>query len=192
VPIPDWVAALPSINAALNGLASVLLIGGYLLIRSGRRSAHRNTMLTAFATSIAFLICYVTYHAALVYYTGDGSKRYPAEAPGRGLYLTILATHVVLAVTVPVLASIACPADGLQTTCSFPTTPTHSRRPSGPVCATESGQPRVDKLPAPSVRVFHFCLLNSLFCVLHSPVPVHAILFSPPFHSSGQTPSNRD
>lgn len=106
MPIPDWVAALPSINAALNGLASVLLIGGYLLIRSGRRSAHRNTMLTAFATSIAFLICYVTYHAALVYYTGDGSKRYPAEAPGRGLYLTILATHVVLAVTVPVLASI--------------------------------------------------------------------------------------
>ena len=106
MPIPDWVTALPSINAGLNALATLLLIGGYLLIRGGRRIAHRNTMLTAFATSIAFLTCYLTYHAALVHYTGDGSKHYPVDAPGRTLYLSLLASHVVLAVTVPVLASI--------------------------------------------------------------------------------------
>jgi uncharacterized membrane protein YozB (DUF420 family) len=103
---PDWIRQLPAVNAALNGAATVLLLTGFVLIKSGRRDAHKRIMLTAFAVSIAFLACYLTYHFGLQHYTGSGSKPFPSDHPGRPLYLGILLTHVVLAATVPVLAII--------------------------------------------------------------------------------------
>jgi len=57
-------------------------------------------MLTAFATSIVFLICYLVYHAQV------GSVPFPGGGPIRIVYLTILFTHTVLAATVPFLAVI--------------------------------------------------------------------------------------
>ena len=54
-------------------------------------------MLTAFCTSVAFLISYVTYHAKI-----GGSKHYTGPVPA--VYFTILISHTLLAVTVPVLA----------------------------------------------------------------------------------------
>ncbi len=95
---PDWVESLPGVNATLNGLATLLLLVGYALIRGGRRVAHKRVMLTAFATSVAFLACYLVYH----YFVG--SKKFPGTGPVRVAYLTILATHVVLAAAVPFLA----------------------------------------------------------------------------------------
>lgn len=101
---PDWVLALPAVNAGLNGLATVLLVVGLLLIKKGKTEAHKKAMLAAFATSVAFLACYLTYHVALHHYTGSGSRSYPADAPERPLYRGILLTHVFLAAAVPVLA----------------------------------------------------------------------------------------
>jgi uncharacterized membrane protein YozB (DUF420 family) len=54
---------LPTVNATLNATAAVLLLTGYYLIRQRRIQAHRRVMLTAFCVSIAFLICYLVYHA---------------------------------------------------------------------------------------------------------------------------------
>ena len=51
-------AALPSINAALNATAAVLLVWGYILIRSKRIALHRRVMLCAFAASSLFLAFY--------------------------------------------------------------------------------------------------------------------------------------
>lgn len=103
---PDWVHLLPSVNAALNGLATVLLVTGYVLIRRGRRELHKRAMLTAFAASIAFLACYLTYHGALQHYTGSGHREFSGAGALKGVYLVILVSHVVLAAAVPVLASI--------------------------------------------------------------------------------------
>ncbi|MDP6445221.1 MAG: DUF420 domain-containing protein [Pirellulaceae bacterium] len=91
---------LPHVNATLNGLAAALLIVGYLLIKSGRREAHKNTMLASFAVSVLFLICYLIYHALA------GSKSFPADAPSsaRYFYFFVLITHIVLAGAVPFLA----------------------------------------------------------------------------------------
>ena len=97
---PQWVQWLPSVNASLNSLATLLLVGGYALIRAGRRVAHKRVMLAAFATSIAFLACYLVYH----YYVG--SKKFPGTVTTRTIYLAILFSHVVLAATVPILAAI--------------------------------------------------------------------------------------
>lgn len=104
--IPDWVQSLPAVNAALNGLATVLLVAGYVFIRRGKVEAHKRAMLTAFATSILFLACYLTYHGALHQYTGAGHRSFPDVGLLKTVYLVILVSHVLLAITVPVLASI--------------------------------------------------------------------------------------
>ena len=91
---------LPTVNAALNATAAVLLVWGYLLIRRKRVQMHRKVMLTAFATSSLFLICYIVYHAQV------GSVRFPGTGAIRTVYLSILGTHTLLAATVPVLAVI--------------------------------------------------------------------------------------
>jgi putative membrane protein len=94
------VASLPALNAVLNGTAAVLLVTAYILIRQGKRDAHKRVMIAAFCVSTLFLISYLTYHslAGVVYFPGKGLVR--------AIYLTILTTHTALAVTVPVLAII--------------------------------------------------------------------------------------
>lgn len=87
-------ASLPSLNAVLNTTCAVLLVAGWLLIRSGRRQAHRRTMLAAFATSALFLVCYLVYHAQV------GSVRFTGQGPVRTLYFALLLSHTVLAAAI--------------------------------------------------------------------------------------------
>lgn len=89
---------LPTLNAALNSLATVLLVYGYSLIRAGKREQHKRVMLSAFAVSVVFLISYLIYHYNV------GSVKYTGQGVMRPVYYTILFTHVVLAATVPFLA----------------------------------------------------------------------------------------
>ena len=91
---------LPALNATLNGTAAVLLVAAYVLIRQGRRQAHKRAMLAALAVSSLFLISYLIYHAQV------GSVRYAHAGLLRTVYLTILTTHTILAASVPVLAII--------------------------------------------------------------------------------------
>lgn len=86
------------LNATLNTLATVLLVVGLLMIKRGRVEAHKRVMLSAFAVSTAFLVCYLWYHYQV------GSVKFTHAGGVRYVYLTILLTHVVLAVTVPPLA----------------------------------------------------------------------------------------
>ena len=94
---------LPHINAALNSLAAVFLVAGVLFIRAGKEQAHRRSMMSAFAISVVFLICYLVYHGIA------GSKRFPDYPPAvvRSFYLFVLLTHIVLAASVPFLAIAA-------------------------------------------------------------------------------------
>ncbi|MFM1996087.1 MAG: hypothetical protein RLZZ111_474 [Planctomycetota bacterium] len=89
---------LPTLNAALNTLATLLLVAGWVLIRRGRWRAHRAAMVAAFAVSAVFLVSYLTYHAIVghVPFTGQGAVR--------PVYFAILLTHIVLAAAVPLLA----------------------------------------------------------------------------------------
>jgi uncharacterized membrane protein YozB (DUF420 family) len=91
---------LPAINAALNSTATVLLVVGWLLIKSRREQAHKLAMYAAFAVSSLFLVCYLVYHYHV------GSVKFQGPAPVRAFYLTMLVSHVLLAATVPVLAGI--------------------------------------------------------------------------------------
>jgi uncharacterized membrane protein YozB (DUF420 family) len=89
---------LATVNAALNGLATILLILGFILIKARRETAHRRVMVGAFGVSAVFLVSYLTYHALAgsVKFTGEGAVKY--------FYYAMLISHVILAAAVPVLA----------------------------------------------------------------------------------------
>lgn len=100
---------LVHLNAALNAVATVLLVMGYVFIKRGRLETHARTMMAAFGVSCLFLVSYVIYHTLVgrVDFTHPGVVRY--------VYLSILLTHVLLAIAVPFLA-IATILHGLRGT----------------------------------------------------------------------------
>ncbi len=85
---------LPTLNAVLNALAAGFLVWGFVLIRQGRREAHRRAMLAAVACSALFLVSYLTYHVQV------GSVRFARTGAIRTVYLGILLTHTVLAAAI--------------------------------------------------------------------------------------------
>ena len=106
----DWLAEnLPHATASLNATATVLLLLALAMIKQGKVAAHRNLMLTALAVSSAFLGLYLLHKVALFQTTGSYNKPFPrdpeiASSTARIIYLCVLATHVPLAITVPILA----------------------------------------------------------------------------------------
>ncbi len=94
------IADLPALNATLNGIAAVLLACGYVMIRRGRIASHRACMLTAFATSCAFLVSYSIYHA------NAGSRPFPGHGAIRVVYFSVLISHVLLAAAILPLALV--------------------------------------------------------------------------------------
>jgi uncharacterized membrane protein YozB (DUF420 family) len=91
---------LPALNAGLNAASALLLAVGWLLIRAGRREAHKRAMLAALTCSALFLTSYLVYHAHV------GSVRFQGQGTVRLVYFTILISHTVLAVTVVPLALV--------------------------------------------------------------------------------------
>jgi putative membrane protein len=83
---------LPALNALLNGLCAITLCVGLYFIKHGNRDAHRSSMLLAFVFSSAFLVSYIVNHAL------HGDTIFPGHGPVRTLYLSILASHIVLSI----------------------------------------------------------------------------------------------
>jgi putative membrane protein len=82
---------LPPVNATLNGTSAVLVILGWRAIRAGDRERHRALMLAAFASSVLFLVGYLTRIAL------TGTHAFPGSGALRAVYLAILASHTLLA-----------------------------------------------------------------------------------------------
>ena len=99
-------ADLPVVNACLNGLSAIFLSCGYYFIRRKNQVAHRNCMVSAFVTSILFLICYITYHTYLGVYLHRGPTRFLDPTWFRPIYLAILGTHTLLAMVIVPLVLI--------------------------------------------------------------------------------------
>jgi uncharacterized membrane protein YozB (DUF420 family) len=95
-----YVEQLPAVNATLNALAAILLVLGWVQIKTCHERAHKILMLSAFVVSIAFLTCYLVYHFQV------GSVPFQGPADVRPVYYSILITHVILAMTVPFLAGV--------------------------------------------------------------------------------------
>jgi putative membrane protein len=92
--------SLAPIDATLNAVAGVLLLGGFFFIRRRNVAGHRACMIAAFVVSVFFLACYLTYH----YRVGD--VRFAGQGWIRPVYFTMLITHVALAVAIVPLAIV--------------------------------------------------------------------------------------
>lgn len=93
---------LPTVNAGLNSVATVLLVLGRRAIRRGEVALHRRLMLSAFGVSALFLALYVLHKVS----RGFVNTPYGGEGAARAIYLAILFSHLVLAMAVPVLAIV--------------------------------------------------------------------------------------
>ena len=91
---------LPAVNASLNAVATLLLLRGRSLARAHRIDEHRRTMLSAFAVSTLFLSLYLLHKAS----RGFENTTLNVDGAAKAAYLVMLASHVLLAATVPVFA----------------------------------------------------------------------------------------
>lgn len=87
----DTANTLPHLNALLNGVAMLLLVIAFVMIRQRRIDAHRCAMLGALGVSAVFLVSYLIYHitAPIFVFRGEGLVR--------PFYYALLISHVVLA-----------------------------------------------------------------------------------------------
>jgi putative membrane protein len=85
---------MPAVNACLNATSSVLLASGWIAIRRREKRVHKFLMVAAFASSGLFLVGYLAYHWM------HGDTKFQGTGPLRTVYLTILATHIVLSMFV--------------------------------------------------------------------------------------------
>jgi uncharacterized membrane protein YozB (DUF420 family) len=98
---------LPAIEASLNGVASLLLVAGFVAIKRKLVTVHRRCMVAAFGASTLFLAAYLTHHARA------GHVVFQGGAIARPIYLAILWTHTPLAL-VALPLSIATLVLGLR------------------------------------------------------------------------------
>jgi uncharacterized membrane protein YozB (DUF420 family) len=87
-----WTQLHPAINAALNLTCFVFLVMGRVAIARDDRATHKRRMLAAFYTSAIFLVSY------LIRFATTGAHKYPGDGWDRDVYLTMLFSHMALAV----------------------------------------------------------------------------------------------
>ncbi len=112
IPVPDsfpsFIYKLPLLNACLNGTCSLLLIASLWAIKNKNIALHKKLNLTAFALSALFLVSYVTAHYFIPDTKfGDINHNHILEdsemalvSGVRPVYITILLSHIFLAVIV--------------------------------------------------------------------------------------------
>jgi putative membrane protein len=95
---PQWVGALPALNAVLNATSAVFLVLGYRAIRRRALAAHARYVLRALVASTLFLVSYITYHSI------HGDTKFAGQGLVRPVYFFILISHVALsAVVLPLI-----------------------------------------------------------------------------------------
>lgn len=85
---------LALVNASLNATSAAALFTGFYFIRRKVVDSHRRAMLTAVGASALFLVFYLA-RVALT-----GTHQFAGEGLARTVYLTVLISHMILAVLV--------------------------------------------------------------------------------------------
>ncbi|HEY8561535.1 MAG TPA: DUF420 domain-containing protein [Pyrinomonadaceae bacterium] len=89
-----WTRSLPHVIGAINTLTTAALILGLVFIKLKKINHHRAMMSASFALGGVFLVCYVIYHLT------NPANKFNGEGLIRGLYLFILATHIIFSLVV--------------------------------------------------------------------------------------------
>lgn len=103
--IPQGKLTFAAVNATLNGIATLLLLIGLVLIKQKKRIAHQNTMLAAFTVSAVFLVCYLTSKVLYNELTTQMVSAGHAPKWATTLYLAVLFPHLLAAIVMlPMIA----------------------------------------------------------------------------------------
>lgn len=94
IELGSWTHSLPHAIGAINGLTSILLIIGWIAIRSKKVALHRFALTSAFCLGGCFLVCYVTYHLS------NPSTSFGGQGWIRPVYYFVLISHIVLSLVV--------------------------------------------------------------------------------------------
>ena len=104
----EWVMVLPHINAIINSVTAILLIGAVISIKKGNIILHKNLMTAGLILGTVFLLSYVLYHSSApstifgdVNQDGtlDDNER-QALGNSRTVYLLLLLSHIGLSIVV--------------------------------------------------------------------------------------------
>ena len=96
---------LPALNATLNAITTVLLVSGWISIRTKKQGAHIVFMILALLVSAAFLTSYLIYHYRI------GHMPFQGKGFIRPVYFMMLISHILLAVVnVPLTIMTLVPA----------------------------------------------------------------------------------
>ena len=90
----SFTESLPTVNALLNGAATILLTTGFICIKTKREKAHRVCMVSAFAVSTIFLFFYVLHK----YLVQGVHTPFAGEGAWRIFYYAMLMSHIILAI----------------------------------------------------------------------------------------------
>lgn len=82
---------LPLFNSGLILISGVAVLVGFIFIRRGQIRNHRISMITATSFAAFFLVVYVTRAVT------TETKIFAGEGLSRGIYLTVLISHTILA-----------------------------------------------------------------------------------------------
>jgi len=85
------ISDLPTVNAALNATAAILIAAGVYFIKRKNIPAHKACMVSALGVSSLFLTSYLTYHYNV------GNIRFTKEGWIRNVYFPLLISHTILA-----------------------------------------------------------------------------------------------
>lgn len=97
---------IPALNAALNGLATILITIGFVLIKQRKERQHRFVMLSAGVVSAIFLVGYLTHKALKGAAAGAGEAlhtQFGGEGAIRTIYYVMLVSHILLAISIAYL-----------------------------------------------------------------------------------------
>jgi putative membrane protein len=89
-----WTGQLPHVIGAVNTVASVSLLFGFIAIKMGKIDIHRFLMSFTFLLGGIFLVCYVIYHMT------NPPKRFEGDGAIKTFYLITLFSHIGLSLVV--------------------------------------------------------------------------------------------
>jgi putative membrane protein len=80
-----------TINAVINSLIAVLLVGALVAVKNNKFLLHKRMMMFALVLSILFLVSYIAHHLF------SGETKFGGEGILKTIYYIILITHIFLA-----------------------------------------------------------------------------------------------
>jgi putative membrane protein len=90
-----WTKTLPHVIAFMNSTTALTLILGLIFIKSKNYIAHERMMTASFLQGGVFLVLYILYHVS-----NESTSSALMPSPQRGIYLFLLASHIILSIGV--------------------------------------------------------------------------------------------